>query len=110
MDAAKLNTRNSSGGIAGFFGSRWRCEVPLQTLFWRDMAVVGTLINLATTGLAVALLAMKMPLGVWASIHFLPMPYNLFLVIAVWRTAETQRGTAFVQAGAAFWLLLATLF
>ena len=38
-------------GLFAFFARRWQRQVPLGTLFWRDVIVVGTLINIgvATT-------------------------------------------------------------
>ena len=36
----------------GFFSRRWRRQVPLGTLFWRDMVVVGSGINLVAAFVA----------------------------------------------------------
>lgn len=57
----------------------------MRVLFWRDMVLVGTLINLLFTGVALAMAASDLPIGVAAAVHFAPLPYNLFLVAAVWR-------------------------
>ena len=72
-------------GSAGFFSSRWRARVPMRVLFWRDMLLVGTLINVVFTGVALAMAASSMPMALAAAVHFAPLPYNLFLVVAVWR-------------------------
>ena len=95
----------------GFFLARWRGLVPLDRLFWRDMVIVATGINLATAAAALALLGMKMPLALALAVHFVPLPYNLFLFLCVWRTAAAQPGplASLAQIVAAIWLMLATV-
>lgn len=95
---------------AGFLGARWRGEIPLSRLFWRDMVLVASAINLATTIAALAVLGMKAPAWAAFAVHFAALPYNLFLFLAVWRTAEkVTPATAWIaQLGAAAWLILAT--
>lgn len=72
-------------GPAGFFTRRWRGEVPQRVLFWRDLVVVGTLINLLLTGVALAMVASGADVALAVGVHFSTLPYNLFLVAAVWR-------------------------
>ncbi|MDM7943472.1 MAG: hypothetical protein QUV35_12675 [Hydrogenophaga sp.] len=69
----------------GFFTRRWRAEVPLHLLFWRDMLLVGSLINVLLTGVALALVAAGGSVALAAAVHFSPLPFNLFLVASVWR-------------------------
>ncbi|MEQ1952291.1 hypothetical protein [Mesorhizobium sp. CN2-181] len=97
------------GGIGGFFTARWRGEVPLATLFWRDTIVIGTAINIAATVASLGLLAAKVPLWVALAVHFGPLPYNLFLAFAVWRTADRRGGWAgfFCQTMSLLWLIAA---
>lgn len=96
---------------SGFLRRRWRREAPLGQLFWRDMVVVGTGINIVTTVASLIAFANGAPLWAGLAIHLLPLPYNLFLTGAVWRTAdlvpEPRAGLA--RAGALIWLLAATL-
>jgi hypothetical protein len=94
----------------GFFLARWRGLIPLDRLFWRDMALVGTGINLAASAAALAMLGVKMSLGAALAVHFLPVPYNVFLFLSVWRTAAAQPGAlaSVAQIAAATWLVLAT--
>lgn len=96
-------------GIGGFFAARWMGEVPLERLFWRDMIVIGTAINIATSLAALGLLAVKAPLLVALAVHFGPLPYNLFLTFAVWRTAGRRGGWAgfFCQTISLLWLIAA---
>lgn len=95
-------------GIRPFFGSRWRCEVPLGRLFWRDLIAVGTAINVASSAAALAFLGAKLPLALVLAVHFAPVPYNIFLTCAVWRTAEKTGGAKgwAMTLGATLWLVL----
>ncbi|MBX3569549.1 MAG: hypothetical protein KF914_15920 [Rhizobiaceae bacterium] len=99
------------GALHAFFRDRWRGDIPIRRLFWRDMIVVGSAINAATTLAALAVLvagyAGWLSLAVFAS----PTPYNLFLVFAVWRTTErvVVPGSSAYQAGSILWLVLALL-
>ncbi|MGX5826054.1 hypothetical protein [Mesorhizobium sp. 43Arga] len=97
-DGAKRNT--------GFLHARWQGEVPIDRLFWRDMLLVGTGISIASSVVALILLGLRMPLGLVLAVHFAPVPYNIFLTIAVWRTAE-QSGAkaALMLLGSALWLI-----
>jgi len=92
--------------FADFFRSRWLGQVPIDRLFWRDMMLVGTGINVASSAAALILLGLKMPLGLVLAVHFAPVPYNIFLTIAVWRTAEKSGAKASLMLlGSALWLI-----
>ncbi|WP_036258395.1 hypothetical protein [Mesorhizobium sp. WSM3224] len=97
--------------MAGFFRRRWKGETPLDRLFWRDMLLVGTVLNMASSALALILLGLKLPLWLVLAVHFLPVPYNIFLTIAVWRTAEKTSGAKgglkaqLMLLGSALWLI-----
>ena len=91
---------------AGFFRSRWLGEVPLDQLFGHDMLLVGTALNIASSSVALMLLGLKLPLWAVLAVHFLPVPYNIFLTIAVWRTAEKSGAKASLMLlGSALWLI-----
>lgn len=85
----------------GFFVARWRGEVPLARLFWRDTVVVGTLANLAASLVALVLLTRDAPLAVVAGLHFAPLPYNCFLFAAIWRAGAHA---PWFRVGGALWL------
>ncbi len=57
----------------------------MRLLFWRDLVLVGTLVNVLFTGVALALAASGLSIPLAAAVHFAPLPYNLFLVASVWR-------------------------
>ena len=70
----------------------WAGEVPLGRAFWSYAIIGGTALNGVTTLLAMALVAMDAP-AVLAVVAFgLPIPYNLLLLVAVWRSAGAYQG------------------
>lgn len=94
--------------IGSFFGSRWQGAVPVERLFWRDLVLVGTAINITSSVAALILLGLKLPLAVVLAVHFAPVPYNIFLTFAVWRTTEKSGGAkaSLMTLGATLWLIL----
>ncbi len=98
-------------GPFGFFLRRWRRQVPLSLLFWRDMVVVGTAINLAAVVCGLVALAMKAELAIALLIIHAPLPYNIFLVASVWRSADLAepKKAGSVRTAAILWLVVSTL-
>ena len=76
---------------AGFIGSRWRGEASAAVVYWRDMLAVGSLINLFTGFAALMLAAQGTDIVIAAAVHFALLPYNVFLVVALWRTQQCTR-------------------
>lgn len=74
-----------------FFSRRWCGEVPLRTVFWRDMLGVGTAVNVLAT--FVALMVASQGASSWTAvtIHFAPLPYNIFLFAAIGRASPRSR-------------------
>jgi len=93
-------------GPGGYFARRWRGEVVWPTLFWRDMIGVGTLLNVAASFGALMLVALGSPGAAAVALHFAPLPYNIFLFVALWRLA---RRPALVVVAAAAWLAVMTV-
>jgi hypothetical protein len=89
-----------------FLARRWRGQVPLRLLFWRDMLAVGTVLNLFATFAALGAAAAGAPMAWAAALHFAPLPYNVFLFIALWR--QPARPVVRVLA-AGVWLALMTV-
>ena len=70
----------------------WAGEVPLGRAFWSYAMIGGTALNGVATLLAMALVAMDAP-AVLAVVAFgLPIPYNLLVLVAVWRSAGAYQG------------------
>jgi len=111
---AKRGTRQmqiAASGSFAFFARRWRREVPLGLLFWRDMIVVGSAVNLVMAFAGIVALGFKADIVVAMLIYFLPLPYNFFLASAVWRTADLVDAAKANSArfGAALWLIAAAV-
>lgn len=89
-----------------FLAARWQGQVALGTLLWRDMLGVGTVLNLLASVGALGLAAAGAG-GAWAvALHFAPVPYNLFLFLALWRRPDRP---AWAAALAAVWVALMTV-
>jgi hypothetical protein len=70
----------------GFFANRWHPDVDLRGLLWRDVLFVGTLINLVSAFAAMIMLTQNVA-AIWAlSVLLAPVPYNIFLLLSVWRS------------------------
>jgi hypothetical protein len=81
----------SASPVLGFVRSRWQGDVSLHRLFWWDTLAVATLINACVAMFSMILLARGMADGsFWFLLHLILLPYNLFLVIAVWRHEKSQ--------------------
>jgi hypothetical protein len=89
-----------------YFSRRWRGQVPLTVLLWRDMLGVGTVMNLTATILALAVIMQDAPDWLAVALHFLPMPYNFFLCAALWRMPDRNPLATLISAG---WLVAMTL-
>lgn len=87
------------------FSRRWRGQVPLAVLLWRDMLGVGTVVNLIATILALAAIIQGAHAGLAVALHFAPMPYNLFLFAVIWRAPDRNLLTTVIAAS---WLVVVT--
>ncbi|MPZ58283.1 MAG: hypothetical protein GEU91_17680 [Rhizobiales bacterium] len=70
----------------------WRGEESLARAFWEYAIVYGTLANAITTIGTFAAVAADAPAWVALVIFLLPLPYNVFVVVAVWRSAVRYQG------------------
>ena len=86
-----------------FITPRWQGRIDWRTLFWRDLLLIGTGLNLLMTGAALALLAQAVALPWVVLVHMLPLPYNLFIVSAIWSAPNRPTVVCVVSA---FWLVL----
>ena len=79
------------GGVRDYFRALWSGTEPLHRVIISDMLIGGTLINVVAMAAAFALFGMEAPTWLATAVFFCPLPYNLFLVFAVWRTTEASR-------------------
>ncbi len=91
----------------------WNGRVPLARAFWDWAVIYGSFANLAATGIALAMIVFDWPALLAVAVHFLPVPYNLLMVVAVWRSAARYQGDpiwAQLARGAILvWAAIATL-
>lgn len=90
----------------------WNGRVPLARAFWEYAVIYGTTANLVVTFFS--LLAVTQDwhaLGI--AIFMLPIPYNLLMIVAVWRSAAHFQGAAvwsvLARALIIVWAALASL-
>ncbi len=86
-----------------YFSRRWRGQVPVSMLLFRDTLAVATLINLCASFIALVAIALDLHAGLALAIHFAPTPYNFFLVAAVGRAKDRN---SFHELVAFVWLLV----
>ena len=91
----------------------WAGEVPLARAFWGYAVAGGVALNLATTALSLALFTAQAPTVLAVVAHALPLPYNAFVFVAVWRSASLYRGRRLwadlARAAIVPWTILATV-
>jgi len=90
----------------------WVGRVPLKQAFWQWAIVYGLLVNLATSGLFLGLVVMDATALPLIATFLLPVPFNLFVAVAVWRSADRYQGPEkWADLGRAvtiFWMLILT--
>ena len=91
----------------------WRGEVPLRVAFWWHAMVVGTLLNVVATLFFVTLNAVGAPTAAALTAFLLPVPYNFFVLAAVWRSADRYAGPALrahlARLAVTLWAITATI-
>lgn len=83
-----------------------RGEVPLERVFWHDMLLVGTMVNIVLGAVALIVYLNDGPGWLALFIFLSPLPYNLFLTLAVWRAAarSSLSWASLARLGAVIWL------
>jgi hypothetical protein len=94
--------------MKSFFLARLRGDAPLQTVFWRDMVLIGTGLNVISSAMMLMLIAAEASNRTALIAHFAPTPWNLFLFYSVWRASDRLAGAtgSMVKTCAAGWLAL----
>ncbi len=90
----------------------WAGQVPLGEAVWTYAVAYGFVINAISHGLLLALLVNDMGLVLVAVAFILPIPYNLLIVVAVWRSAERYEGPKkwadLALVGTVIWMIILT--
>jgi len=97
-----LNTHRGPP-LRTFITKRWHGRIGWRTLFWRDLLLIGTGLNVLMTGVALALLSQDVPWPWVLLAHLLPLPYNLLIVSAIGRA---RRRPGLVLAVSVCWLIV----
>ena len=88
----------------------WAGEVSLARTFWEFAILYGFALNLAATIGYLSLLANHASVALTYLIFILPLPYDAFMLVAVWRSAGRYLGPAFwadlARAAIVLWFLL----
>ncbi len=73
-------------------GTLWWGQVPLDVAFWHFAILYGLVLNAATSMLFLYLLINDAGYAVLTAAFFLPIPYNILIIVAVWRSASRYEG------------------
>lgn len=73
-------------------GQLWAGELPLEEAFWTWAVAGGLLVNLATSLSFLALLAADRPIAALIAGYLPSVPYNLVVLVGVWRAAARDAG------------------
>lgn len=88
----------------------WAGDVSLGRTFWEFELLYGFALNLIATLVYLALLANHAPLVLVYLVFFLPLPYDGFMLVAVWRSAARYQGSPMLadlaRGAAVVWFLL----
>ncbi len=91
----------------------WAGQLPLEQAFWHYAVGYGLLINLVTSMAFLALIAREANLALVVLAFALPVPYNVIVTVAVWRSANEYRGPKkwadMARVGTVIWLVALTL-
>ena len=91
----------------------WRGEESLPRAFWEYVILYGTLINIITSAGTLAALALGFSGAIVLAVHVLPIPYNVFVAVAVWRSAQRYEGppewSLLARIAVIVWGLIASL-
>ena len=70
----------------------WRGEIPLVRTFWQWAILGGFLANAAATVAALTAVAAGALDLLAAALFFAPIPYDMLMVVGVWRSAARYNG------------------
>lgn len=80
----------------------------MSRLLARDMLLHGSNVNIMAGFAALLLFASEAPAVIALCVYFAPVPYNVFLLSALWRTAElsSRQVATTVRVVGVIWLLV----
>ena len=91
----------------------WDGSCPLKETFWWYGVAYGFLLNFVTSLVFFALLTNEVNMVLVALAFVVPIPYNYFVVVAVWRSAGhfpgPQKWADLARIGVVIWMIGLTL-
>lgn len=76
----------------GWVITLWTGRMALPVAFWHYGVVYGFIVNLVASLAAAVLFAADAPDWLAATVFFAPTPYNLLVLVGVWRSAARWPG------------------
>jgi hypothetical protein len=90
----------------------WGGDVPLNEAFWSYAVWYGVLLNFTVSVLFMFLLAADAGAPLLLPVFLLPIPYNVFVIVAVWRSADRYPGPRkwadLARFGTVIWMIALT--
>ncbi|MDP6707480.1 MAG: hypothetical protein QF893_14135 [Alphaproteobacteria bacterium] len=87
-------------------------EIPLAEAFWHYAVGYGLLLNIVTSALFLILIGNDADPVLLVLTFLLPVPYNVLIVVAVWRSANRYAGpprwAEIARFGTVLWMLALT--
>ncbi len=91
----------------------WAGEAPLRQAFWQYAVGYGLLLNIITPLAFLALIARDANTALIVLVFALPVPYNVFVAVAVWRSANRYPGSEtwadLARIGTVIWMVVLTI-
>jgi hypothetical protein len=93
--------------VVAYVTGLWRGDLSLGRVFWTDMLIIGTVVNIAAMIAALLLFVSGAPIAFGVVVHFAPVPYNLLLLLGVWHAAQREASdwSFAAQAVAVVWFI-----
>jgi hypothetical protein len=99
--------------MIGLIRALWRGEVPLARAFWVYLVGGGLIVSGSSTVAAWTLLASDAPVALAIAVFATSIPYSVFVLVAVLRSADRYRGPRshadLARAAAIVWTILAVV-
>jgi hypothetical protein len=94
--------------VLDFVRRRLVGDVPLGDAFFYDMLIIGSLVNLAAGLIGLAMISADLPIWLAIATFLAPQPYNIVLLMSVWRSAAQSqaRSIGFFKASAVVWFIV----
>lgn len=77
--------------------SLWRGQLPFAQAFWKYVIVLGILINISASFVALLIYAATGSTLAMVTVHSLPIPYNAAACIGAWRSATAMESEPWVR-------------